>query len=493
MNNPYIPFVKKAALWACLFLYPLLPAHAQEWQFDAATQAQYQQVLNLQTPEVLAQLEDPKTPQQLYVASLAEALELLITEDGEKYTEYERRYLRRLDRKRKPNDPNDLFVEAEMHLQWGFVYLKYGHEFDAATSIRQAYVVSEDIRKRFPKYMAIRKTSGLLGVIIGSVPEKYDWVLTILSMSGSVDFGLDDLETLRTSGHPLAFEADLLYAVTLGFVLQRTQEAWTVMQQAIASRPDNRLALFLGASLAIKNASSEDALGLLLKLDGLPQGLPVHYAYYLQGEVYLQKAEYLNSITAYRSFINNYDGQNYIKDAYYKIALCYWLNGNKNDALTAFKQARNVGKEATEADKYAARSLADNELPHIALTRARYATDGGYYDAATRILNGIPASALPTTRDQVEFVYRKARVAHKLGDLAAAKALYQQTIDLNGLHEWYFAPNACLQLGYLALDAQDTATAKSFFNRALGYKKHEYKNSIDSKAKSALAQLNRRK
>ena len=36
--------------------------------------------------------------------------------------------------------------------------------------------------------MAINKTSGLLEVIIGSVPEKYNWVLSLLNIEGSTSW-----------------------------------------------------------------------------------------------------------------------------------------------------------------------------------------------------------------------------------------------------------------------------------------------------------------
>ncbi|HKZ38734.1 MAG TPA: hypothetical protein VJ184_13830, partial [Chryseolinea sp.] len=95
-------------------------------------------------------------------------------------------------------------------------------------------------------------------------------------------------------------------------------------------------------------------------------------------------------------------------------------------------------------------------------------------------------------RDQVEFHYRKARVAHKLNDFITAKRYYQQCVDLNGDEEWYYAPNACLQLGYIVWSEGNNILARNYFNKALLYNKHEYKNSIDSKAKSALAQIERK-
>jgi tetratricopeptide (TPR) repeat protein len=260
----------------------------------------------------------------------------------------------------------------------------------------------------------------------------------------------------------------------------------------LAVHPENRLALFLGSALAIKNSQSEMALAMLDSLQKQSQGLPIHYADYLRGEIYLYKAEYLNAISAYRWFIGNYKGQNCIKDSYYKIGLCYWLNGNSNDALASFKEAKRSGKEASESDKYAARSLAEKELPHIKLTKARYAMDGGYYNRAQQILDSIKVSDIPTKRDQVEYHYRKARLAHKLDNFAAAKNLYLQTITLNGDEPWYYAPNACLQLGYLTLNGGNETLARNYFNKALLYNKHEYKNSIDSKAKSAIAQIKRK-
>ncbi len=449
-------------------------------------------MLNLQTDEVHALIPNPQTAQEHYVTALAEALELLISEDQEKYTEYEDRFEKRLDRKTKLNSPEDIFLQAEIRMQWAFVYFKFGHEFDAALNLRQAYLTSEEIKKRFPRFQAIRKTSAVLEIIIGSVPEKYDWVLSLLNIQGSVESGLSDLDKIRSSENPLNMESDLLYALIQGFVLQQHDQSIRVMDNIIASHPKNKLGLFLGSALSIKNAQSEKALALLHRLEEQQTGLPVYYADYLKGEVYLHKAEYLNAVSAYRSFINHYKGQNHVKDAHYKIGLCYWLNGNANDAQAVFKVARNSGRETMEADRYAARSLAEAEMPHPKLTRARYFTDGGYYENAAEILDSISPSEIPTTRDQVEYYYRKARLAHKTNKLADAKALYTKTIELNGPLAWYFAPNASLQLGYISLGESDTAVAREYFQRSLSYKKHEYKNSIDAKAKSALAQLDRK-
>ncbi|MFM7856313.1 MAG: hypothetical protein ACKO96_31430 [Flammeovirgaceae bacterium] len=96
---------------------------------------------------------------------------------------------------------------------------------------------------------------------------------------------------------------------------------------------------------------------------------------------------------------------------------------------------------------------------------------------------------MKTKKEQAELLYRKARLAHKTHNTSAAKTLYLQCIAFTKDYPWYFAPNSALQLGYMAQDQKDYALAKKYFEQALGYKKHEYKNSIDSKAKFALEQI----
>ena len=155
-----------------------------------------------------------------------------------------------------------------------------------------------------------------------------------------------------------------------------------------------------------------------------------------------------------------------------------------------FKEARTRGRATTEADKSAARSLADKDLPNIKLSKVRYLTDGGYYEEAEKILAGIAGRDLPINRDRVEYYYRKARLAHKKGS-PDAERFYLETVRMTGQENWYFAPNACLQLGYIYFSQNKIKEAEEYFRRALAYRRHEYKNSIDSKARSALAQLRR--
>jgi tetratricopeptide (TPR) repeat protein len=462
---------------------------AQDLAFDKDLTEAYHLALNLHTEEALRKVSDHSSIEAVYIASLAETIELLITEDNTRFSQYEEQFQKRLDKNIKGAQRDYQFLQAEIRLQWAFVYLKFGHELDAALHLRQAYQIAEACKDKFPEYLPILKTTGILQVIVGSVPDKYNWVLSLLNLRGSVASGLADLKTVGTSTSNLAPEGKLLYALVQGFIQEKPGPALEDLQQILRDEKGNRLALFLSGSLALKNSQTDLALQFL-NLSDSSGGIPLYYADYLKGEAYLHKADYLNSISSFRWFINHQTGQNYIKDAYYKIGLCYWLNGNENDALAIFQEARNKGKESTEADKSAARSLSEKDPPHVKLSKIRYLTDGGYYPEAEKILAALTSMDLIAKKDQAEYYYRKARLAHKLNRPEAVQ-LYHETIAMTGQENWYFAPNACLQLGYIYQAQNKIKEAEEYFQRALAYRRHEYKNSIDSKARSALAQLGR--
>ncbi len=490
-----IQHLKRAGLISCLFLCSIIcQAQQKEWLSDKRLFESYTLALNLKIEEAQKQLNDIKTPEQIYVASLTDAFELLVTEDEIKFEKYEDALEDRLGRLEEidPATAESLFATAELRLQWGFIYLKFGHELDAAWNIRQSYLIVQECKKKYPSFLPIKKTSGLLEIMLGSVPEKYQWVMSLLNMEGSVDLGLKELEQVKNQSPSLNLETTLLYYLFQGFILQQTESAMLGFDETIKIYHGNRLALFLGASIAIKNSQSEKALVYLKKVNEDTKGLAIPYSYYQLGEVYLHKSEYESSAHAYQNFLARYRGQNYIKDAHYKIGICYWMMGNRSESEKYFDKAKEEGKESAEADKYAARSLAENINPNIKLSKIRYATDGGYYENAKKIVSSVNDNDLLSFKEKIEFTYRKGRLHHKSGSLAEAQKEYLETIEKQREENWYFAPNACLQLGYLFVDQKQPKEAQKYFEKALSYKKHEYKNSIDSKAKSALAQLRKK-
>ncbi len=496
MANLLPIFSKKAGHIACFFLLWTFQASATDntWQFSEEMNRAYMLMLNLQPDkalEILSKISNPdESLHKMYVQSLSETVDVLITEDGKKFEQMELNFRKRLQTVESlPDGPEKSFLKAELNLQRGFNLLNLNQNLNAVLAIRRAYNETQNCLKKYPDFIPIKKTSGVIQVMIGSVPDKYHWFISLLGMRGSVVTGQKQLQELRLSNSSLRVEATILYFTVKGFINQQFSEAAKGLLDCLHDQPNSRLVLFLAINMLTKDAQCEKSLELISSLDQNNQGLQMLYIEYLRGEALIDKGEYLKAISAYQKFISGYRSQSFKKDAHYKIALCYWLLNNENQARLYFEKAKTSGREQSDPDKYAAIQLAENKFPNTTLLKVRFYSDGGYYKEAQAAIQSIQYTELKTLKEQIEYFYRKARLAHKINNLPMAKTEYLEAIKLSKDNPWYFAPNAALQLGYIYREENDLISAKKYFELALSYKQHEYKSSIDSKARSALDQL----
>ncbi|MBI3483344.1 MAG: tetratricopeptide repeat protein [Bacteroidetes bacterium] len=495
-NISPIRILKKAGLIVCFFLSTTISFAVpdQVWQFSEEMLKAYRLVLNLQpdkAQEILSKISSPAEElHKIYVLSLSETVDILITEDQKRFDQLETNFRQRLQHiDNLPESAEKLFLEAELNLQKGFNLLNMGQNLNAVLAIRRAYNTSQECIKKYPTFAPIKKTYGVIQVMIGSVPDKYHWFMSLLGMRGSVVKGQKLLQELRESRSSLSTEATILFFCIKGFINQQFAESALGFSEILKEQPENRLVLFIAINMCMKDAQSEKALEYMATLDHHNQGLQMYYIEYLHAEALLNKGEYQNAIAYYQKFLRGYHSQSFKKDAHYKIAICNWLLNNEAEAKIYFERAKTVGRDQADPDKNAAMQLLENKFPNKKLLRVRYFTDGGFYKEAQHVVQSIQFTELHSLKEQTEYFYRLARLAHKTEEFSVAKIYYEETIKLSKENPWYFAPNAALQLGYIYRDQNDFEKAKKYFELAMSYRRHEYKSSIDTKSRSALDQM----
>ncbi|UII23933.1 tetratricopeptide repeat protein [Fulvivirga ligni] len=450
----------------------------------------YHHILSLRF-EATTSLLDTKRAASSYLQNMQESMILLFTEDQSLFTSYTEAFEDRYETIEdiKEESPYKLFYLAELKLQSAFVNLKLGNEWDAAWQFRKAYKLIEENTETYPDFLPNYKSLGMLHIILGSVPAKYQWILHLLGMEGTVEDGIDEINKLAKSDNIFQAEAEAIRCLLKSYLLNETQEAIQEFEQVYNKVNDNMLFGYLYMSLLMKNSDGEKALIVYNRLSNLNDGyFDLNLLSYTAGEIYLQKGDYIKAEAKFKLFIKKNKGRNLLKDAWYKLFLTYWLNGQTEKAQEAFSSAQNNGTTDAEADKHAAKNLAKNDYPNVQIMKLRLATDGGFYERAESILNS--DIEITSDKDKCELDYRKARFYHKTNKLSKAKTYYKNTIDLAKNEHWYFAPNSCLQLGYIYLEEGLDQMAKSYFEKVLKYKDYEYETSLTNKANAALAELN---
>ncbi len=377
---------------------------------------------------------------------------------------------------------------AEVRTHIAITKLIFGNRLAAAWDFRLAYLQYAANAKQYPGFLPNKKTLGIMQALIGSVPDSYRWFLNIMGMQGSVATGVTNLKAATSKQNPFFKEAIVLHAMLLQQLDQ--QKGFTtkaVINKLLEEEPDNLLYSFASAFVSKKLKHSNDALYTLQKRAESNYYLSFPYLHHMAAELYLCRGDIDNSIQENKIFLSKHRGEHYLKSAYFKLYLAYWLKNNLKQANVYLAQVKALGKSVVEEDTYAQRFINENQPLNRHLLLARLRSDGGYNREALNELNHFEITSATPQAFKEEYYYRKARIYHGLEEIELAKQYYEQALSIGQGSGLYFAPNSALQLGYIYQAENNTAKAKLYFRKALSFKGHAYKNSIDQKAKLALS------
>ena len=149
-----------------MFLPGCVGAQDNIWQFDPALDKIYHRVLSLQVDQAyteIAQLKGGNEFHKMYVQSFLETVDILITEDEKRFDKINEQIKKRIDKvSDMPETAETLFLRAELNLQRGFNLLNLSQELSAVLAIRQAYQASQECIKKYPSFIPIKKTYGVI-------------------------------------------------------------------------------------------------------------------------------------------------------------------------------------------------------------------------------------------------------------------------------------------------------------------------------------------
>lgn len=450
--------------------------------------------LKVKASRQLLATEPATAPGTLLVADCADFVELLTSQDASRYgATLAAQDARLATLERAPAGALRDYAQAEIRLHQATAQLAFHHEVRGAWNLRQAVLLMQGVAQHYPAFLPARKTLGICQFGIGSLPEGYHWLLRLLGLRASPEEGLANLSRAAAQPHDFQIESQLLLALIRESYYKKGDESLAVVGRLAREQPDNLLFSYLVISLLKRQHHGEAALAAYRARPTGPAYLPLAYLHHVAGDLLLYRGDYAASTAENQQFLREFRGEYYRKDAAFKLYLAAWLGGAPPATAERYRQQINLAGPLTiEEDIYAQRFYHDAQPLNPALTRARLLTDGGYYPQALSILQKFQVTPTTSVRDRLETPYRRARAWQGLGQPDSARVDYERTLRLSaalGEPAYYFAPQAALQLGYLALAAGQRAAAKSYFEQAMRYPKHEYKNSTDQKAKVALRSL----
>jgi len=436
-------------------------AFPQYLDFNNRCSEAYDHILTLHFDKAGALLDEEENinPGNVYVPYLRNNInfiKLFISQDEMLYKELNNR---KSDYFSKMDELDDTcrykkWMLGNMHLQWSINKMIFGDIVSGAIEFSRAYYLIEENQEKFPEFEPDELSMGVMHVILGLVPDKFDWLLNLFSFEGNVEKGkkeLSDFLALTEQGQSLKY----LYTETLffsGFIelnIHTDKERLEELLEKTEQMNDSVMMIkFLQLNVLMRTGRNEDALELFDKIDSLNQtGYPFAYLDYLHGESLLRSLNYTEAVRKYDLFLEDFKGENYVKDAWRKKAWAAFLSGDTTLYFLNMEQVVSKGSSRLGIDKEALREAESGTLPDATLLLARLLYDGGYYTKALDILDEDKMWLLFSSRKTVQYYYRLGRIYEQLERDEEAKTNYLLTIQKGSMMDDYYAANAALRLG----------------------------------------------
>ncbi len=442
------------------------------------------------------QKDDPDNRVVDFLQYEMDFLQCILTEEAVVLDRFQRQAQGRIDR--IGNVPESEVWRGtclgEMYMMRGILAYKRQAYLQAASDIRRGYQATLEGLKRFPRFLPGRRDAAVLRILMGTVPDRYQWALEWISgIDGNIVLGMEELQdirlTLENQGHFLATETGFLEAILRHYVLGHPDEALDLGASIFNREPGHPFLLFLMATLQQENGNNDVTIRLLSRRMHDPRQEAFPYLDYLSGKAYLYTLNMTAAEQAVEKFLASWKGTSLRADALQKMAWCALLQGYSADYSRIMGQVATLNRGQLDQDRQAYQDAIDGVIPHIDLLRARLLFDGGYLDRTARTLAGINVETFLQETDRIEYDYRRGRVAQEQSQFEEAMTYFTRCWEAGRAFSIHYACASALQAGNLCLEQHRGPEARMWYNRCLDLNPDRYRDGLHQKAKAGLLQV----
>jgi tetratricopeptide (TPR) repeat protein len=485
-------------LFFTLFISPLQAAG--KFEFSPLARQAYNKTMALKLDEAESLINQLRKnePDNLIVHLIENHKECLVTFVNEQKADYSR-YLPNAKKRLEilkfgdSNSPYYLFAQAQVRLMWAMNRAKFGDLIDAFTETSAAYDYLEKNQKKFPDFLPNKMVLGVLHAVVGTIPDNYKWGFKFFSgMNGTVEQGQAEIEEViryaKTNDFIFEQEALVMYSFLMLHLNNQNESAWSIINSGKLKPKENVLACFALANVATRTGRNDLAIETLQNRPTASGFYTVPYLDYMLGLAKMYRGD--GDADVYlKNFIVHFNGRNYLKEAYQRIAWLELLKGDYNSYKAWIENCKTKGRADIGNDKNAMKEAKNGIAPEPNLLRGRLYFDGGYLQKAVDFLKNKKESDFTNVEHKLEYTYRMGRILQAQKKPNEAIQYFDKTIQQGKNTKYYFACNAALQLAIIYEEYKQYDKAREFYTFCLQLDPDDYADSMHAKAKAGLSRL----
>ena len=492
------------ALFLLLSTFIFFSAKADKYfEFNITCQQAYKELLSLRIVkgQQLLTIEKKAHPDNLipyFLDNYADFFSLFLNEDMKEFDKkMPLKEARLTAMKLGPDDsPWKLFTQSILQLQWAAIHIKFGEKWAAGWSFKAAYDFAKANTKAFPNFLPNKMVMGPLQIAAGTIPKGYQWVSNLMGVKGNIATGIQDLGAYISSKDATANifkdEAIFYYCYLKFHIENKPDEVLAYIRTQHLDVVNNHLFTYMAANLSLNAQQSAATKNYVQQRNMSADYMPTAVWDF---EIAYSKLYHLepDATVYFEKFLTAFKGNFYVKDSWLKLGWSYLLQGNMPQYNRCMDMVKTKGNADTDADKRALKEAKSGKVPNLFLLKARLLSDGGYTSEAFQMMIGKGTSDFPNEEDKLEFAYRAGRIYEELNKYDEAIQAYLGTIKIGKTRTEYFAARAALQTGMIyEKQKNNKPMAIAFYQQVMAMEDHDYKNSLDQKAKAGIERCSSR-
>ncbi len=482
-----------------LIIFPFIGKTQATLEFTAGLKEAHRRMVEMRFDEARAIVKTeekfrPENAANSYIKAAVNCIELFVSEDRNAF-EAQRAQIEGWisELENAPESPLRETLIGELRICLGSLHGKLGNQLPAAWQFYKAY---DRLNKSFAENADFEPLTVPLGVLyaaIGSLPEDYKKIASLLGFEGDVEKGRKMLkngfENLDKNSSYF-FRKDY-YGFVHCFVCQQLDSDCMISPALLGLKIESSpFLIFLEAKHFLERNSGEQALAILKKRPTGNEYADFPYLDYLIAKTAAGVDGELSK-KLFLSYLESSKTQNFKKSSYRYLA---WLAILENDFEEAERRRQNVlklGAAKTGADRQSVEEAERGFNP--VLVKSRLFFDAGKLQETDSLLMANPIEkCCEKPWERQEYLYRKGRTAQANGMRRAARLEYEKALAQNGPKNTYAWGNINLQLGVIYESYDNLEMAKVFYEKALDSDGYAFYEGIHQLALAALQRLENR-
>ncbi|MEO8665074.1 MAG: tetratricopeptide repeat protein [Ignavibacteria bacterium] len=447
------------------------------------------------------QISDPDDLKGFFYESLIYFYEAMPTRDEkifEKYLEHSENVIERAEKilDKNENDYDALYYKGLSHSYRSLLMLSLNKSLmRAASNGNDGYRILSSLIEKKPDYYDAYMGLGLYKIAIGFVPEKFQWLLSLIGFKGNIKEGMSLLTTSMQKGKFTKTDSKVFLSL---FSLKEREEddrnGLELSGELVSEYPGSAVFKVFYSGILLQYGNVDEAISAAedaLKLNTNSfQSEIKKSANALLGTAYFRLNDFQKAADHFEEYIKYVNPEDRYNVYLYTLGISQELNGNRDKALEKYKNVRNnfINERDGELDKFFYR-LAQEKIKKpvsefdILLIKGLNLRESNKPDEAIKVYEDLIDSKkidrYKNDDDLIRFYYDYglANVYNKNPDKAIE--YFNRCIKLNPENETWLVPHSYFELGKLYSKKGDKKRSEEMFEKIFDYDNFDFESFLE--------------